>query len=93
MLPAACRLFSRGVIFTRAQVSLALLSLRKNGGLLVAYSTLGARDFSSAVSGFCQVFLVVSPPVASAYAEDVSAFGQHRKFPPHARKTSGTQGK
>ena len=26
-------------------------------------------------------------------AEDVSAFGQHRKFPPHARKTSGTQGK
>ena len=28
------RLFSRGVIFTRARVSLALLSLRKNGGLL-----------------------------------------------------------
>ena len=26
-------------------------------------------------------------------AEDVSAFGQHRKFPPHARRTSGTQGK
>ena len=25
-------------------------------------------------------------------AEDVSAFGQHRQFPPHARKTSGTQG-
>ena len=25
-------------------------------------------------------------------AEDVSAFGQHRKFPPYARKTSGTQG-
>ena len=34
-LPAACRLFSRGVIFTRARVSLALLSLKKNGGLLV----------------------------------------------------------
>ena len=34
---AACRLFSRGVIFTRARVSLALLSLRKNGGLLVVY--------------------------------------------------------
>ena len=32
---AACRLFSRGVIFTRARVSFALLSLRKNGGLLV----------------------------------------------------------
>ena len=36
-LPAACRLFSRGVIFTPARVSLALLSLRKNGGLLVVY--------------------------------------------------------
>ena len=34
-LPAACRLFSRGVIFTRARVSLALLSLRTNGGLFV----------------------------------------------------------
>ena len=33
----ACRLFSRGVIFTRPRVSLALLSLRKNGGLLVVY--------------------------------------------------------
>ena len=43
-------------------------------------STLGARDFSSAVSGFWF-------PVSVA-----SAFGQHRKFPPHARKTSGTQG-
>ena len=31
------RLFSRGVIFTRARVSLPLLSLRKNGGLLVVY--------------------------------------------------------
>ena len=27
----------RGAIFTRARVSLALLSLRKNGGLLVVY--------------------------------------------------------
>ena len=25
-------------------------------------------------------------------AEDVSAFGQHRKFPPYARKASGNQG-
>ena len=56
--------------------------------LFLSISTLGARDFSSAVSGFCQVFIVFflsSPLVASA-------FGQHRKFPPHARKTSGTQG-
>ena len=37
-LPAACRLFSRGVIFTRVRVSLALLSLRKNAGLLVVYN-------------------------------------------------------
>ena len=29
----ACRLFSRAVIFTRARLSLALLSLRKNGDL------------------------------------------------------------
>ena len=36
-LPATCCLFSHGVIFTRAHVSLALLSLRKNGGLLVVY--------------------------------------------------------
>ena len=34
---STCRHFSRGVIFTRARVSLALLSLRKNGGLLVVY--------------------------------------------------------
>ena len=33
----AFRLFSRGANFTRARVSLALLSLRKNGGLLVVY--------------------------------------------------------
>ena len=34
-LPTACRLFSRRVIFMCTRVSLALLSLRKNGGLLV----------------------------------------------------------
>ena len=33
--PPRVAFFSRGVIFTRACVSLALLSLRKNGGLLV----------------------------------------------------------
>ena len=32
-----CRLFSCGVFFTRARVSLALLSSRTNGGLLVVY--------------------------------------------------------
>ena len=34
-LPAACRLSSCGEIFTRTRISLALLSLRKNGGLLI----------------------------------------------------------
>ena len=43
-LPAACRLFSRGVIFTPAHVSLALLSLWKNGGLLVVYSNVRFSD-------------------------------------------------
>ena len=45
-LRAGCRLFSRGVIFTRARVSLALLSLRENGGLLVVQSSLysGPRE-------------------------------------------------
>ena len=38
---AACRSFSRGVIFTRARVLLALLSLRKNGGLLVVQTHMG----------------------------------------------------
>ena len=36
-------LFWRGVIFTRARVSLALLSLRKNGGLLVVYDFVGGE--------------------------------------------------
>ena len=57
-LPAACRLFSRGVIFTRARVSPALLSLRKNGGLLVVYlyrkgkwKATGAEMCPASVSG------------------------------------------
>ena len=58
--------------------------------------TLGARDFSSAVSGFCQVFIDPREKLRHLWlrptAEDVSAFGQPRKFPPHAKKTSGTQG-
>ena len=42
---AACHLFSRGVIFTRARVSLTLLSLRKNGGLVVVcFDNLGQND-------------------------------------------------
>ena len=56
-------------------------------GLREVGSTLGARDFSNAVSRFCQVFIVTR---ANSFSR---GFGQHRKFPPHARKTSGTQGK
>ena len=51
-LPAACRLFSRGVIFTRARVSLALLSLRKNGGLLVVYVIMCREVLVSELSNF-----------------------------------------
>ena len=46
IIPTACRLISREVIFTRARVPLALLSLRKNGELLVVYNHVVLnRDF------------------------------------------------
>ena len=50
-------------------------------------NTLGARDFSSAVSGFCQVFIVTR-----AFFQAASPL-VHRKFLPYARKSSGTQGR
>ena len=53
-LPAACRLFSRGVIFTRPRVSLALLSLRKNGVLLVVYL------YSCSTSRFSALCIILS---------------------------------
>ena len=34
LIKNSCRLFSRGMIFTRTRVSLVLLSLRENGGPL-----------------------------------------------------------
>ena len=46
-LPVTCCLFSRGVIFTPTRVSLAVLSLRKNGGLLVVYAYDGKKDLYS----------------------------------------------
>ena len=55
--------------------------------------TLGARDFSSAVSGFCQVFIVTRAKSAFFSRLRRTTEGRHRKFPPHARKTSGSQGK
>ena len=67
-LPAACRLFSRGVVFTRPCVSLALLSLRKNGGLLIVYrhnwsqsttEELSVYDASPGSVACCQSYLEV----------------------------------
>ena len=54
-LPAACRLFSRGVIFTPARVSLTLLSLRKNGGLLVVYILAGKCGKEFALEGSARI--------------------------------------
>ena len=34
---------------------------------------------------------LLKPTLAGCQRHVASAFGQHRKFPPHARKTSGTQ--
>ena len=42
--------------------------------------------------GFRFLSSLYGDPRLRPTAEDVLAFGQHRKFPPHARKTSGTQG-
>ena len=56
--------------------------------------TLGARDFSSAVSGFGQVFSRLRRSCIRPSAEDVLACGRHpAKAPPRTReKNSGTQG-
>ena len=55
--------------------SLVIIDMPTNDFLnKVPASTLDARDFSSAVSGFFAAH----------------GFGQQREFPPHARKTSGT---
>ena len=48
--------------------------------------TLGARDLSSAVSGFCQVFIVTRAKSAFFSRLRRTTEGRHRKFPPHARK-------
>ena len=54
-LPAARHLFSRGVIFTCARVSHALLSLRTNGGLLVVY----LKGTSAGLTVNCKIFIIV----------------------------------
>ena len=69
-----------GIFQTATQRARMLLTDNIQSG-----GTLDARDFSNAVSGFCQIFIVTR--VKS------TAFGQHRKFPPYARKASGTQGR
>ena len=48
--------FSRGGDFTRARLLLALLSLRKNGGLLLVYACVGGyKKFGFAVIPQCGV--------------------------------------
>ena len=57
-----------------------------NLGLITsATEAIYPSDFSSAVSGFCQVFIVSR---AKSFSRGFAArgFGQHRKFPPHASK-------
>ena len=54
----------------------------------------GARDFQvpSTVSGFREV-RKKRKAKSEQFFFAASDFGQHRKFPPHSRNTSGTQGK
>ena len=53
--------------------------------------TLGARDFCSAVSDFCRVF-IASPLVASAYGRRWVGLRPTPKIPAAREKTLGTQG-
>ena len=63
MLFTLCESFAWQTLASLGLISIILFGRRSNK------NTLGARDFSSAVSGFCQVFIVTraSPLVASAY--------------------------
>ena len=47
-------------------------------------------NFATGVPWVPETFLARFPVSVKYFV--ASAFGQHRKFPPHARKTSGTQG-
>ena len=56
-----------------------------------------ARDFSCVVFGFSQTSLSSEPRCFTACGLGLRPkicrpYGQNQKFPPHARKTSGTQG-
>ena len=59
--------------------------------IIWSFVSLGAKDFSNAVSSFCQVLRATRGSLARSQ-RFVSAFGQQRKFPLHAGKTSDTQG-
>ena len=62
--------------------------------IIWSFVSLGAKDFSNAVSSFCQVLRMTRGSLARSFARRrfVSAFGQQRKFPLYAGKTSDTQG-
>ena len=66
----------------RSQPLWSSLKKKKIGTAISPEATLGARDFSERFP-VCRSWLRPT-------AEAVSAFG--RQVPPHARKTSGTQG-
>ena len=55
-------------------------------GLKTTNLKVSGSSGTSAVSGFRQVIKAKSEKFFFA----ASAFGQHRKFPPHSRNTSGT---
>ena len=76
-----CDHYSQMIFYTMTRDKLAVKSVTKKGGSFSDSSllTLGARDFSSAVSGFCQVFIVTRAKSGffsrlRPTAEDVSAF-------------------
>ena len=69
---------------TLPQLVICLLN-RKEGTWSWDFNALG-------YPGCCFRFLSSLYTDPRPTAEGVSAFGQHRKLPPHTRKTSGTQG-
>ena len=60
LLLSWCNHYSQMFFYTMTRDKLALKSVTKKSGSFSDSSllTLGARDFCSAVSGFCQVFIV-----------------------------------
>ena len=84
--PGCQRLFQRGFRFLSSLYS----DPRENQ--TVIFFTKFCDILSFHYPGYQRFFSRLRRSWLRPTAEDVSAFGQHRKFPPHARKTSGAQG-